>query len=69
MNQDVNALLARSLSGQLEITKMHAGDITAGVEHMVALMEKEKRGLRFLPRQAVKRAMRDFQHSGLRAQS
>ncbi|MBP5947887.1 hypothetical protein [Pseudomonas sp. P9(2020)] len=69
MNQTLNAKLERSLAGHHAITKMHAGDIGASLERLVAFAEIKKRGVRFLPRQVIKRSMRKFKHSGSQAKS
>ena len=64
MNQFAAVLLERSIAGHLAITQMHAGDTNAIVERMVVIQEKENRGVRFLPRQVIKRAVRNFKLSG-----
>ncbi|MHC5209042.1 hypothetical protein [Pseudomonas chlororaphis] len=53
-----------SMAGHLAITKIQAGDTNTTLEHLVTLTEMKNRRVRFLPRQVIKRAVREFKQLG-----
>ncbi|WP_073666349.1 hypothetical protein [Pseudomonas aeruginosa] len=58
--------LSAALTGHGLITKIgHADDVKAGYMRLIALAEKRKRGVRFLPAQVIKRALRKHKTAGL----
>lgn len=66
MNEELDALLASSAAGLAAITRIgHAGDIKASIRRLIALAEMKKRGVRFLPNQAIKRSLRKHRVAGL----
>ncbi|WP_116827048.1 MULTISPECIES: hypothetical protein [Pseudomonas syringae group] len=61
MNEELNAQLASAAVGHLAVIKIGlglAGDVEACVVRMTVLAELKKRGVRFLPAQAIKRVLR-----------
>jgi type IV secretory pathway ATPase VirB11/archaellum biosynthesis ATPase len=62
-----NYQFERSMTGHLAITKMQAGSTNAIFERLTGLIEQKSRGVHFLPRQVIKRAMRDLKSSGSQA--
>lgn len=64
MYEKVETLLSKSLEGHRAITKIHAGSPDEEFFKRIALLhELKKRGVRFLPAQVIKRAMRQLKHT------
>jgi type IV secretory pathway ATPase VirB11/archaellum biosynthesis ATPase len=58
MEFDVEAYFKHSLDGHCAMTKIHADSHHASYRRMVGILEREKRGVRFLPAQVINRAVR-----------
>lgn len=62
----VDALFHHLAAGHRVMTKIgHADDVRAGYIRFIAMVEMKKRGVRFLPSQVVKRALRKHKAAGL----
>ena len=65
-NEDPITQISSLLTGHGLITKIgHAAEVKSAYIRLIALAEKKKRGVRFLPKQALKRALRKHRAADL----
>jgi len=64
MKDDLAAKIQESNEGHLVFLRAgQAPSVQSTVMRLVAFVEMKRRGVRFLPNQVVKRAMRDIKHA------
>jgi type IV secretory pathway ATPase VirB11/archaellum biosynthesis ATPase len=64
MQNNTDLLLQHLLEGHRVIAKMHGDSPGAACQRMVGRMEMHKRGVRFLPAQVIKKAVRKVLPAG-----
>lgn len=65
MKHCIDELLHQSLEGHRIMAKIHGDSQGSALQRMAGRLEMQKRGVRFLPAQAIKRAARKYKNPKL----